>query len=156
MRLKLSTPSGEPLLSRTPLPCCLHAVSRAVFAVVLLLPIGEALGATAPGAKVATTRTPGSVDESRLAAADSEPQNWYTGGRDQSGSYYSPLTAIDASNVKNLGFAWQYDLGSPLRGQEATPVVVDGVLYTSGTWGYVYAVDAATGRELWRYDPKSD
>ena len=44
----------------------------------------------------------------------------------------------------------------PQRGQEATPIVVDGVMYTSGTWGYVYAVDAATGKELWRYDPKAD
>jgi quinohemoprotein ethanol dehydrogenase len=151
-------------LSRTPLPRCLHAVSRIVCTLVLLLPIDAALGAagattpgeTTPGATAATTRKPGSVDASRLAAADSEPQNWYTGGRDQDGSYYSPLTTINASNVKTLGFAWQYDLGLPLRGQEATPVIVDGIMYTSGTWGYVYAVDAATGREIWRYDPKSD
>ena len=60
------------------------------------------------------------------------------------------------SNVKQLGFAWSYDLGEPQRGQEATPLVIDGVMYTSGTWGYVYAVDAATGKELWRYDPKAD
>jgi len=151
-------------LSRTPSPRCLHAVTRIVCTLVLLLPIDAALGAaaattpgeTTPGATAATTRKPGSVDAARLAAADSEPQNWYTGGRDQNGSYYSPLTAINASNVKTLGFAWQYDLGLPLRGQEATPVIVDGILYTSGTWGYVYAVDAASGREVWRYDPKSD
>jgi len=43
-----------------------------------------------------------------------------------------------------------------MRGQEATPIVIDGIMYTSGTWGYVYAVDAATGKELWRYDPKPD
>src|SRR6267154_4921015 len=161
---KLSTSSGEPVLSRTPLPRCLHAVSRMVCTMVLLLPIDPVLGAaaattpgdTTPVGTAATTRKPGSVDASRLAAADSEPQNWYTGGRDQDGSYYSPLTTINASNVKTLGFAWQYDLGSPLRGQEATPVIVDGILYTSGTWGYVYAVDAASGREVWRYDPKSD
>jgi quinohemoprotein ethanol dehydrogenase len=98
----------------------------------------------------------GAVDAARLQAADTEPQNWFTGGRDKDGTYYSPLTSINAGNVKNLGFAWSYDLGTPLRGQEATPIVIDGVLYTSGTWGYVYAVDAATGRELWRYDPKAD
>ena len=98
----------------------------------------------------------GAVDAARLQAADSEPQNWFTGGRDKDGTYYSPLTTINADNVKDLGFAWSYDLGTPLRGQEATPIVIDGVLYTSGTWGYVYAVDAATGRELWRYDPKAD
>jgi quinohemoprotein ethanol dehydrogenase len=98
----------------------------------------------------------GAVDEARLEAADSEPQNWLTAGRDQGGSYYSPLTGINAGNVNKLGFAWAYDLGAPQRGQEATPVVVDGVLYTSGTWGYVYALDAATGQPLWRYDPKGD
>jgi quinohemoprotein ethanol dehydrogenase len=98
----------------------------------------------------------GNVDAARLSAADTEPQNWFTGGRDKDGSYYSPLSAIDANNVKQLGFAWQYDLGNPMRGQEATPIVIDGVMYTSGTWGYVYAVDAATGKELWRYDPKPD
>ena len=98
----------------------------------------------------------GAVDAARMQAAKSEPQNWFTGGRDQGGTYYSPLATINSSNVKGLGFAWTYDLGSPMRGQEATPIVVDGVMYTSGTWGYVYAVDAATGRELWRYDPKSD
>jgi quinohemoprotein ethanol dehydrogenase len=118
---------------------------KAVLAVALS--IGCAHGAAIP---------PGAVDRARLQAADSEPQNWYTGGRDQNGTYYSPLQLIDASNVKDLGFAWSYDLGSPLRGQEATPIVVDGVMYTSGTWGYVYAIDAATGHERWRYDPKSD
>ena len=53
------------------------------------------------------------------------------------------------------GFAWTYDLGTE-RGQEATPIVVDGVMYTSGTWGYVYAVDAATGKQLWTFDPEAD
>jgi quinohemoprotein ethanol dehydrogenase len=101
------------------------------------------------------TSAAGAVDAARLRAAAAEPQNWFTGGRDQEGSYFSPLKAINATNVDQLGFAWTYDLGTPLRAQEATPIVVDGRMYTSGTWGYVYAVDAATGRELWRYDPKA-
>jgi quinohemoprotein ethanol dehydrogenase len=92
------------------------------------------------------------VDAVRLGKADSEPENWYTGGRDKDGTYYSPLKRIDSGNVRRLGFAWQYDLGTR-RGQEATPIVIDGIMYTSGTWGYVYALDAATGKELWRYDP---
>ncbi|HEY3851750.1 MAG TPA: hypothetical protein VGL87_12300, partial [Steroidobacteraceae bacterium] len=82
----------------------------------------------------------GAIDEARLAAADREPQNWFTGGRDQGGTYYSPLATITAANVGKLGFAWSYDLGAPQRGQESTPTVVDGVMYTSGTWGYVYAL----------------
>jgi len=97
----------------------------------------------------------GAVDEARLAAADREPADWFTGGRDQAGTYHSPLRAIDATNVARLGFAWQYDLGTR-RGQEATPIVVDGIMYTSGSWGYVYALDAATGVERWRYDPHAD
>jgi quinohemoprotein ethanol dehydrogenase len=87
-----------------------------------------------------------------MRGAHAEPENWLTGGRDQAGTYYSPLHQIDTKNVDKLGFAWEYDLGT-YRGQEATPIVVDGVMYTSGTWGYVYAVDAATGRQIWRYDP---
>lgn len=108
-------------------------------------------GAASPGQPAA-----GEVDMARLLHADAEPGSWMTGGRDWRGSYYSPLAKINESNVQQLGYAWQYDLGQPQRGQEATPIVVDGVMYTSGTWGIVYALDAATGRELWRYDPQSE
>ena len=96
----------------------------------------------------------GYVDVARLAHADAEPENWFTGGRDKDGTYYSPLSTLNRKNIGRLGFAWQYDLGT-IRGQEATPIVVDGVMYTSGTWGFVYAVEARTGRELWRFDPKA-
>ena len=94
----------------------------------------------------ASPRAAGDLDETRLKAANSEPQNWFTLGRDQNQTFFSPLAKIDATNVNRLGFAWAYDLATT-RGQEATPIVIDGVMYTSGTWGYVYAVDAATGKE---------
>jgi len=97
----------------------------------------------------------GAIDAARMRHAEAEPQNWFAAGRDQDGTYYSPLAAINATSVAQLGFAWQYDLGTQ-RGQEATPIVVDGAMYTSGTWGFVYALDARTGRELWRYDPHAD
>ena len=125
----------------------MQRLARLALPWLFLLPL---LAAAAPPAN-----PPGAVDAARLLVADAEPQNWYMGGRDASGSYYSPLATINAANVRDLGFAWSYDLGSPLRGQEATPIVIDGIMYTSGTWGYVYAVDAATGREVWRYDPES-
>src|SRR6186713_3489575 len=80
--------------------------------------------------------------------------NWPSAGNDPQGTYYSPLAQINTQTVGKLGFAWDYDLGT-YRGQEATPIVVDGVMYTSGTWGYVYAVDAASGKPLWRYDPQA-
>jgi quinohemoprotein ethanol dehydrogenase len=69
--------------------------------------------------------------------------------------YYSPLSRIDSSNVQTIGFAWQFKTGT-YRGMEATPVLADGVLYTSGIWGIVYALDAATGRLLWQFDPHTN
>jgi len=93
------------------------------------------------------------VDAKRLAGVDQEPDQWLTPGRDGGGTYYSPLDTINDKNVERLGFAWDYKLGTK-RGLEATPVVVDGVMYAVGNWGRVYAVDAVTGHELWRYDPQ--
>ena len=103
----------------------------------------------------APCRADGDVDQARLNAADSEPQNWFTLGRDGNQTYFSPLSMIDEGNVGRLGFAWTYDLGTS-PGQEATPIVVDGVMYTSGTWGFVYAVNAASGKEIWKFDPQAD
>jgi quinohemoprotein ethanol dehydrogenase len=97
----------------------------------------------------------GNVDYDRLDRADATPGNWYTNGRDKYGSYYSPLEQIDASNVDKLGLAWEYDLGTE-RGQEATPTVIDGIMYTVGNWGRVYALNAQTGAELWTYIPDVD
>jgi quinohemoprotein ethanol dehydrogenase len=92
------------------------------------------------------------TDAVRTLGTRAVSHNWPAAGGGQNGSCYSSLRSINASNVKRLGFAWQYDL-TTRRGQEATPIVVDGVMYTSGTWGYVYALDARTGKEKWRYDP---
>lgn len=97
----------------------------------------------------------GDVDRARLLAADKEPHNWLTEGRDFGKGHYSPLDQIDTSNVARLGFAWEYRTGTT-RGLEATPIVVDGVMFTSGTTGRVYALDAETGQELWKFDPQSD
>lgn len=84
-----------------------------------------------------------------------EPDSWLTAGRDWRQSYYSPLADIDATNIERLGYAWGYDLdfSSTL---EATPLVVDGVMYTSGNRGNVYALAAATGRLLWKFEPVID
>lgn len=80
---------------------------------------------------------------------------WTSPGGDSGKTHHSRLTAINAENVGTIGLAWAADLGT-LRGQEATPVMVDGVLYTSGTTGRAYAFDAATGKELWRFEPEVD
>jgi quinohemoprotein ethanol dehydrogenase len=97
----------------------------------------------------------GAIDADRIAHAAKEPGEWFSGGGDGSGAYYSHLTQINDANAQQLGFAWDYALHSN-RGLEATPIVVDGSMYTSGNWGRVYALDAATGRQLWTYDPGVD
>jgi quinohemoprotein ethanol dehydrogenase len=106
-------------------------------------------------APATATRAYGTVDRARLLAADDEPQNWMTEGRDFGKSHFSPLDQINVDTVGRLGFAWDYQTGTS-RGLEATPLVIDGVLYTSGTTGRAYALDAVTGEEIWRFDPQSD
>ncbi len=93
------------------------------------------------------------VDTARLRNLDIEPGEWMTTGRD--GTYSSPLKAINDKSVKDLGFAWEYSTGTR-RGLEATPLVVDGTMYATGNWGVVYALDAATGKLRWTFDPHSD
>ena len=101
------------------------------------------------------SRPPADVDAARLVAADSEPQNWMINGRTYSEQHFSPLRQINERNVGKLGLAWYLDLGSHI-GTEATPLVVDGVMYTTSVWNLVHAIDARTGKELWRYDPRID
>lgn len=89
------------------------------------------------------------------AAAPMAGAEWPLAGGDTAGTWYSALTDINETNAASLGYAWSYDMGTE-RGQEATPLVVGGVMYTSGVWGNVYALDAATGALLWQYDPEVD
>jgi quinohemoprotein ethanol dehydrogenase len=100
----------------------------------------------------------GWIDYERLNNQDSK--DWLTLGGNQMMQHYSPLNTINKSNVKDLGFAWEYDastyIGTVPRGLEATPIVVDGIMFTSGAWGAVYALDAKTGKERWTYKPKVD
>lgn len=89
------------------------------------------------------------------ASREPDPSHtaWPTHGRTDSEQRYSPLTAIDRRNVGRLALAWYLDLDTA-RGQEATPLLIDGVLYFSTAWSKVYAVDARTGRTRWRFDPR--
>ena len=74
-----------------------------------------------------TPATFANVDDARLLQADSEGDNWLSYGRGYSEQRFSPLTDIDAGNVGKLELAWFHDLDTN-RGQEATPIVVDGVI----------------------------
>jgi quinohemoprotein ethanol dehydrogenase len=95
----------------------------------------------------------GTVDQVRATVADTEPQNWLNHGRTYSEQRFSPLASIDASNVSKLGLAWTYKLDED-RGVEATSIVVDGVMYTTGPFSVVYALDATNGKLLWTFDPQ--
>lgn len=93
------------------------------------------------------------VDATRITHADAEPGNWMTHGRTYDEQRFSPLNQVNDKNASRLGLAWFYDLDTH-RGQEATPLVVDGVMYFTTAWSKVVAANAATGRLLWTYDPK--
>ncbi len=105
-----------------------------------------------PASPPAST-TAAAVDAQRLAAR--EPDQWLAPGGDSNGDYYSPLKDINRGNVAKLGFAWDYRLGTN-RGQESSPLVIDDVMYASSNFGRIYALDAGTGKELWKYDPGID
>ncbi len=105
-----------------------------------------------PAGETAPPRA-GWVDAQRIADADLQPGAWLTYGRSYDEQRYSPLTQLDRGNVDELGLAFSYATGTR-RGLEATPLVVDGTLYTTGSWSRVYAVDAVTGEERWTYDPQ--
>lgn len=98
-------------------------------------------------------RKPADVDGARIENADQEPGNWMTHGRTYNEQRFSPLKQINDRNVGQLGLTWYFDLDTK-RGQEATPIVVDGVMYFTTAWSKVVALDAATGAVLWTYDPK--
>jgi PQQ-dependent dehydrogenase (methanol/ethanol family) len=93
------------------------------------------------------------VDGERIASADAEPGNWLSHGRTYDEQRFSPLDLVNDANVGELGLAWFYDFDTK-RGLEATPLVVDGVMFTTGSWSRVYALDARNGELLWSYDPE--
>jgi len=99
------------------------------------------------------TGAKGPLNEARLLRADGEPGNWMLHGRTYNEQRFSPLKLVNDKNAGELGLTWFYDLDTR-RGQEATPIVVDGVMYFTTAWSKVFALNAATGAPLWSYDPK--
>lgn len=93
------------------------------------------------------------VDDRALTNARSEPGTWLSNGRDYADTRYSPLKQIDSADVNRLGLDWYYDTDAAPGNLESTPIVSNGTIYGTATWSVVFALDARTGRELWRYDP---
>ena len=96
------------------------------------------------------------IDENALKNAGKTGEEWLTYGLNYAETRYSPLKQIDAGNVNRLGLAWTYEIGPGGGNQEGTPLMANGVLYGITNWSVTYALDARTGKELWRYDPKVD
>lgn len=96
-----------------------------------------------------------SQNRNAMAAADQRLDAWFTTGGQFGETHYSTLDQINRETVKDLGFAWDYDLFTT-RGIESTPVIVDGVAFGTGNWGVTYAVDAKTGDEVWVFEPEVD
>jgi len=87
-------------------------------------------------------------------ATDPLPGAWLSYGRDQDETRYSTLKQIDSTNAKRLGLAWSYVMGAGGGNQEGTPLMWNNTLYGITTWSVVFALDARTGKELWRWDPE--
>lgn len=119
----------------------------AIPALVLLMGAAGAASAEhrpAPGA--------GNVTDARVLAEAPGGRNWLVLGGNFGSQHYSPLRHIDAGNVRRLGLAWVLGIDSPM-GLATEPIVVDGILYATASLDRIYAVDAASGRLLWQFDP---
>ncbi|MBR0731461.1 PQQ-dependent dehydrogenase, methanol/ethanol family [Bradyrhizobium japonicum] len=95
------------------------------------------------------------VDSDFIEANTKTSRNWPTVGLDYAETRFSKLNQINTDNVRDLGLVWSYNLESS-RGIEATPLVVDGIMYQSAPWNVVHAIDARTGTKIWSFDPGVD
>ena len=102
---------------------------------------------------ITSSSSVGLIDDKRIIEAEGEPENWIAHGRTYEEQRFSPLTKINKESVSDLGLAWYKDMGTN-RALEATPIVVDGIMFFTSTWSRVYAVEAKTGKTLWSFDPE--
>ena len=105
-------------------------------------------------ASFASAQTPHRIDDAALRNAGKSGAEWLTYGLTQGETRYSPLNQINTTNVSRLGQAWSYDLGVGGGNQEGTPLEWNGTIYGITNWSVVFAVDARTGKERWRWDPE--
>jgi quinohemoprotein ethanol dehydrogenase len=94
------------------------------------------------------------VDDAALKNAGKAGDEWLTYGSTPGETRFSPLSQVNASNVSRLGLEWSYDVGVGGGNQEATPLMWNGTIYGITNWSIVFAVDARTGKERWRWDPE--
>jgi quinohemoprotein ethanol dehydrogenase len=124
-------------------------IYTSVFAKGCALALVGLLAISGPG--LAAGLTPKAVDDAALLAPPA--QDWLSYNRTPDENRFSPLDQLTPENVGRLGLAWHLDLGTN-RGVESTPLYADGVLYVTLPWSDVLAVDARTGKEIWKFDAK--
>ena len=93
------------------------------------------------------------ITQTQLETAHNQSADWLSYGRDYREDRYSPLTQINKQTVSELGLAWSLDLGTK-RGIQATPIVVDGIMFVTGPWSVVWAINTRDGQILWKFDPE--
>ncbi|MFT6451030.1 MAG: alcohol dehydrogenase (cytochrome c) [Halocynthiibacter sp.] len=112
------------------------------------------IASAAIGILAASTAFAG-VTEEDLVNDQTNTSQIVTNGMGRHLQRYSPLETLNKSNVKNLMPVWAFSLGGEKqRGQETQPLVYDGVMYITGSYSRIYAIDVATGKELWQYDAR--
>jgi alcohol dehydrogenase (cytochrome c) len=114
----------------------------------LLLAAGLALAANALPVRADVVHTP--VTDAMLLGAAKNADDWIMVGRDYAGTRFSPLSNVNAGNVKKLVPVWSFSFGT-LDAQNTTPLVLDGVMYVTSSHGRIFAVDAKSGQMLWQY-----
>ena len=134
-----------------------HGVAARIGRALVLTTIGvTSLGFEQALAQPAAPRV--NVDAKVLRNAgtsqDTLPGDWLSYGRSLSEARFSPLKQIDASNVSRLGLSWTYVLGAGGSNQEGTPLVWNNTIFGITNWSVVFALDARTGKQLWRWDPE--
>jgi quinohemoprotein ethanol dehydrogenase len=127
----------------------LQIVVIAAAAIVLAVFIGMKLPGHSSAAKGVER---GNVNVDRVLADERSGTDWPVNGRDFGETHFSPLKQVTDKNIQKLGLAWYLDIDSPM-GMSSEPIEVDGVIYVTTSLAGVYAVDAATGKLLWKFDP---
>src|SRR5712692_5912478 len=116
---------------------------------VVCIALGPSSGCKAPAE---TVPKPGDVNEARVTSEAAAGNNWLLNGRTFDEGHFSPLKQITDQNVSGLGLAWFLDIDTAM-GVVSEPIVVDGVIYVSAPMSKVYAVDAVSGKLIWKFDP---
>src|SRR5688572_22370060 len=118
--------------------------------------VGCAALAVAAVATVTVSVSPAHAQNAAALNAEAAQNDWPTYHGTYKSYHYSGLDQINAGNVKNLEVAWMHFPERATRGIQSTPLALDGVLYYSGSYSRVYALDGVTGKTIWAYAPELD